>query len=181
MATDYPDFDGWTVEQRTGDNGRTEFQFSKPHPRGKAGKLVVWSSIGADKDPTIAYLAGKRDAIAEDVRVSGDPDLYSELQVRKAILNSTTGVRYASARESYENAYAAFAASCDPALVQRFDDAQRDVVAGKVKRGIAKGFGRDYALNRLAGAGFSLQAITDMMGPEPAPTESWFRRFFGRG
>jgi hypothetical protein len=173
MASDYPDFDGWTVERRLGANARTEFLFTKPDPRGKAGRLTVWSSIGHDKDPEIAYLAGKRDALAEDVRVSGDPDLYAALLVRQAILQSAD---IGTARESYENAYAAFTASTDQTAVEHFNAAHRAVVAGKVRRGVAKGFGREYALNRLDQAGFSLQEIGDVLGPEVEPEpESWFR------
>jgi hypothetical protein len=173
MASDYPDFDGWTVERRMGANARTEFLFTKPHPRGKAGRLTVWSSIGYGKDPEIAYLAGKRDALAEDVRVSGDPDLYDKLMLRQAILQNGESE---SARQSYDNAYAAFAASTDEGTVDRFNAAHRAVVAGKVRRGVSKGFGRDYALNRLDKAGFSLKEIGDVIGPESEPQpDSWFR------
>ena len=126
-------FDGWTVEYREGANGRHEFLFRKEHDDGKDGKLTVWATVGADNDPEIAYLAGKRDAYAEDVRVSS-PD--------------------------------------DTSLWQgRFDAAQRDVVAGKVRRRLAKGFetpeeGRKYAIDRLSTAGFTLTEMGAILGEE---------------
>lgn len=71
MAKDeFPGFDGWAVEHSTGGNGRHEFMFRKDHPAGKDGKLTVWSVVGSESDPMIAYLSGKREAHAEDLRVA---------------------------------------------------------------------------------------------------------------
>lgn len=129
----YPDFDGWTVEYTERADGKHEFLFRKASEAGKDGKLTVWSSIGADSDPQIAYLAGKRDALAEDVRVSA-PDDAAE-------------------------------------ATARFNAAHRDVVAGKVRRRLAKGFdtpedARRYAVDRLAGAGFSFSDMGAFLGEE---------------
>jgi hypothetical protein len=125
-AQEFADFDGWTVEYADRSDGKHQFLFTKPSEDGKDGKLTVWSSIGADGDPEIAYLAGKRDALAEDVRVAHPDDA--------------------------------------DAATQRFNAAHRDVVAGKVRRRLAKGFetpelARQYVVERLTGAGFKLADI----------------------
>lgn len=126
----FPDFDGWTVAYQARET-RHELLFTKPHPAGKDGKLTVWATIGADGDPQIAYLVGKRDAYAEDVRVS-PPD--------------------------------------DVALWQeRFAAAQRAVVAGKIRRRLARGFDTPaqataYATERMVKAGFSFAEMAEVMG-----------------
>jgi hypothetical protein len=130
---EYPDFDGWTVTYTERPDGKHEFLFLKESEAGKDGKLTVWASTGADTDPEVAYLAGKRDAYAEDVRVSPPDD-----------------VSLATAR---------------------FDAAHRDVVAGKVRRRLAKGFDSDdearkYAIERLSGAGFKMAEIGAFLGEE---------------
>jgi hypothetical protein len=129
----YPDFNGWSVEYTERSDGKHEFLFLKASEAGKNGKLTVWATTGAGTDPEIAYLVGKRDALAEDVRVSSPDDR--------------------------------------DAATQRFDAAHRDVVAGKVRRRLAKGFdtpeaARQYVVERLSGAGFTFAEMGAFMGED---------------
>jgi hypothetical protein len=137
----YPGFHGWTVERNAGPNGRHEFLFRKDHPEGKDGKLTVWSTGGDGADPMIAYLAGKRDALAEDIRVSTEDDktLWQE----------------------------------------RFDAVNREGIAGKVQRHMAKMAERGepetdirtYAIGRLDAAGFSLGEMARIVDAAPKPAQ----------
>ena len=91
MAEEFPGFDGWEVSyDDDGDHHR--FAFTKEHPAGKNGYLFVSTRIAAAKDPMIAYLAGVRDAYAEDLRVSppDDRDLW-EGRFRRADANVVLG------------------------------------------------------------------------------------------
>jgi hypothetical protein len=73
----FPDFDGWTVERKTADDGTplNHFVFNKPHPGGKDGNLHVRITGGVDADPAMVYERGVRDCYAEDVRVSPPDDV----------------------------------------------------------------------------------------------------------
>jgi hypothetical protein len=134
----YPGFHGWTVERNAGPNGRHEFLFRKDHPEGKDGKLTVWSTGGDGADPMIAYLAGKRDALAEDIRVSTEDD-----------------------RALWQERFDAVNREIIAGKVQRHIPKMRE-------RGESEADVRTYAIGRLDAAGYSLTETAKILDSVPA-------------